>query len=44
LCPAPALCFAINVDDTIRYQRLEGVGASFTNSSAYLVWNKLAAQ
>src|SRR5258708_24615312 len=34
---------AINVDDTIRYQRLEGVGASFTDSGAYLVWNKLTA-
>ena len=32
---------AINVDDTIRYQTLEGVGASFTDSSAWLVWNKL---
>src|SRR5258708_27385923 len=28
---------AINIDDTIRYQRLEGVGGSFTDSSAYLV-------
>jgi hypothetical protein len=49
LSPQPALNFvpgtgsqlAINVDDTIRYQRLEGVGASFTDSGAYLVWNKL---
>lgn len=31
----------ITVDDSIRYQRLEGIGASFTDSSAYLVWNKL---
>jgi hypothetical protein len=29
---------AINVDDTIRFQQLEGVGASFTDSGAYLVW------
>ena len=32
---------AINVDDTIHYQQLEGVGASFNDSDAYLVWNKL---
>ncbi len=32
---------AINIDDTVRYQQLEGVGASFTDSAAYLVWNKL---
>ncbi len=31
----------ITVDDTVRYQSLEGVGASFTDSAAYLVWNKL---
>ena len=49
LSPQPAVSFvpgtggqlAINVDDTVRYQRLEGVGASFTDSGAYLVWNKL---
>jgi glucosylceramidase len=49
LSPQPAASFvpgtgsqlAINVDDTVRYQRLEGVGASFTDSGAYLVWNKL---
>lgn len=34
---------AINVDDTIHYQQLEGVGASFNDSDAYLVWNKLTA-
>jgi glucosylceramidase len=51
LAPQPALTFtagtgnqlAINVDDTIRFQQLEGVGASFTDSGAYLVWNKLSA-
>lgn len=32
---------AININDTIRYQKLEGVGGSFTDSSAYLVWTKL---
>ena len=46
LSPQPSLTFApgagstlaINVDDTIRYQTLEGVGASFTDSAAWLVW------
>jgi O-glycosyl hydrolase len=42
--PGTGTQLAINVDDTIRYQRLEGVGASFTDSSAYLVWNKLSPQ
>ena len=50
LTPQPSLNFssgtsnqmAITVDDTVRYQTLEGVGASFTDSSAYLVWNKLS--
>ena len=32
---------AINVDDTIHYQVLEGVGASFNDSDAWLVANKL---
>ena len=32
---------AITIDDTVRYQRLEGVGASFTDSAASLVWNQL---
>ena len=49
LTPQTALTFtdgtasgtAINVDDTIHYQQLEGVGASFNDSDAYLVWNKL---
>ena len=36
-----AIGTAINVDDTIHYQQLEGVGASFNDSDAYLVWNKL---
>jgi glucosylceramidase len=35
---------AINVDDTIHYQQLEGVGASFNDSDAYLVENKLTAE
>jgi glucosylceramidase len=49
LSPQPSLTFApgaastltISVDDTIRYQTLEGVGASFTDSAAWLVWEKL---
>jgi glucosylceramidase len=51
LSPQPSLVFApgsgsqlsIDVDDTVRYQTLEGVGASFTDSAAYLVWNNLTA-
>lgn len=51
LTPQPSVTFvpgsssqmAINVDDTVRYQTLEGVGASFTDSAAYLVWTKLSA-
>ena len=50
LTPQPSLAFAagtangtaISIDDTVRYQRLEGVGASFTDSAAFLVWNKLS--
>jgi glucosylceramidase len=34
---------AINVNDTIHYQQLEGVGASFNDSDAWLVQNKLTA-
>lgn len=49
LAPQPQLRFApgsgsqlaIQIDDTTRYQRLEGVGATFNDSDAYLVWNKL---
>jgi glucosylceramidase len=52
LSPQPSLVFApgsgsqlsIDVDDTVRYQTIEGVGASFTDSAAYLVWNNLTAQ
>jgi glucosylceramidase len=39
--PGPGSTLAIQVDDTIRYQTLEGVGASFTDSAAWLVWEKL---
>jgi O-glycosyl hydrolase len=34
---------AINVDDTIHYQQIEGVGGTFNDSDAYLVMNKLTA-
>ena len=34
---------AINIDDTIKYQRLEGVGGTFNDSDAYFVMNKLSA-
>ncbi len=34
---------AINIDDTIKYQQLEGVGGTFNDSDAYLVMNKLSA-
>ncbi len=33
----------ITVDDSVQYQRLEGVGATFNDSGAYLVWNNLTA-
>lgn len=33
----------INLDDEIQYQTMDGFGASFTDSSAWLVWNKLTA-
>jgi glucosylceramidase len=39
--PGTSDVMAINVNDTIGYQKLEGVGASFTDSAAYLVWNQL---
>lgn len=50
LSPQPSLTFVpgsggtlnITVDDTVRYQTLEGVGASFTDSAAYLIWDKLS--
>ena len=34
---------AIDINDTIRYQQLEGVGGTFNDSDAYLVMNKLTA-
>ena len=39
--PGTASQLAINVDDTVRYQQLEGVGGTFNDSGAYLVMNKL---
>lgn len=45
----PALSFSsahsaeltINVDDSVRYQQIDGFGASLTDSSAWLMWHKL---
>ena len=37
----PELPLAIRVDDGIRYQQMDGFGASFTDSSAWLVETKL---
>jgi glucosylceramidase len=33
----------ITVDDSVTYQQMDGVGASLTDSSAWLLWNKLDA-
>ena len=33
----------ITVDDSVRYQQIDGFGASLTDSSAWLLWNKLSA-
>lgn len=33
----------ITVNDGIQYQTMDGFGASFTDSSAWLVWNKLTS-
>ena len=33
--------FTITVDDSVAYQQMDGVGASLTDSSAWLIWNKL---
>src|ERR1700730_19256311 len=30
------------VDDSVRYQQIDGFGASLTDSSAWLLWNKLS--
>ena len=51
LAPQPSINFVpgastelpIAIDDTVRYQKLEGAGGSFTDSAAYLVWTKLTA-
>jgi len=45
----PALTFGatrtpnltITVNDAVRYQQIDGFGASLTDSSAWLIWNKL---
>lgn len=33
--------FNITVDDSVAYQQMDGFGASLTDSSAWLIWNKL---
>ena len=33
----------ITVNDAVKYQRIDGFGASLTDSSAWLLWNKLTA-
>jgi glucosylceramidase len=33
----------ITVNDHVKYQRIDGFGASLTDSSAWLLWNKLTA-
>ncbi len=51
LAPQPSLTFSagtgnqlpITIEDSVHYQQLEGVGATFNDSGAYLVWNKLSA-
>jgi len=52
LQPQPSVAFAtgggssgpvITVDPTTQYQQMDGVGGSLTDSSAWLIWNKLTA-
>ncbi|HZI58741.1 MAG TPA: glucan endo-1,6-beta-glucosidase, partial [Verrucomicrobiae bacterium] len=31
----------ITVNDAVKYQQIDGFGASLTDSSAWLIWNKL---
>lgn len=40
--PGTASQTAIDIDDTVKYQQLEGVGGTFNDSDAYLVMNKLS--
>ena len=40
----PPLPISIRVDDGIRYQQMDGYGASFTDSSAWLVWTRLTPE
>ncbi len=52
LAPQPSTAFSaqspqaltITVDDGVQYQMMDGFGASFTDSSAWLVWNKLTPE
>jgi glucosylceramidase len=52
LQPQPSASFAsaanssglvITVDNTTQYQQMDGFGGSLTDSSAWLIWNKLSA-
>jgi glucosylceramidase len=52
LQPQPSISFArttnfsgvvIAVNETTKYQQMDGFGGSLTDSSAWLIWNKLAA-
>ncbi len=38
-----ATSWVITVDDTTTYQQMDGFGASLTDSSAWVIWNKLDA-
>jgi glucosylceramidase len=51
LQPQPGVSFApagnssalvITIDATTQYQQMDGFGSSFTDSSAWLIWNKLS--
>jgi glucosylceramidase len=35
--------FAIRINEDVKYQQMDGFGASLTDSSAWVVWNKLNA-
>jgi glucosylceramidase len=52
LQPQPSVSFAtaanprslvVTVDNTTHYQQMDGFGGSLTDSSAWLIWNKLSA-
>ncbi|HTQ52909.1 MAG TPA: glycoside hydrolase family 30 beta sandwich domain-containing protein [Bryobacteraceae bacterium] len=41
--PAGSPQFTISVDSGTTYQQMDGVGASLTDSAAWVIWNKLSA-